>query len=271
MKNIRDYGFIVEENTRHLLGTVYDILIEKGEKTFRRKKYDFECYWIGEVIGNNGSDWLALGKNKDYKTAVLSIPVFINLFSKTENVIGKKVLVKDKGESFPAFTTAFKALGFKNTYDNSPDDFSDEGVIFGTYKNGEELLFALRDKNGAEILISSKGIEFIEEKESNLNITDMEIYKERTIEINGKLRQVIISVVAVGQKLHAGYAITHIDDKFDEKIGKLVAKGRALNERTNLVDMELGKGMDKKFVLYSVADHIFKQLENGKIIIKGVK
>lgn len=101
--------------------------------------------------------------------------------------------------------------------------------------------------------------------------TDMEIYKEKTIEINGKLRQVIVSVSIMNQKVYAGYSITHIDDKFDTNIGKKIAKGRALNDRTNAVDMVIGKGMDKKFILYAIADHVFRNLENGVIQIRGVK
>lgn len=100
---------------------------------------------------------------------------------------------------------------------------------------------------------------------------EMEVFKERTIEVNGKLRQVIVSVLIAGGKVHAGYSITHIDDKFNYEIGKKIAKGRALSERTNLVDMEIGRGMDKKFILYSIADHVFRNLENGVIKIKGVK
>lgn len=35
--------------------------------------------------------------------------------------------------------------------------------------------------------------------------------------------------------------------------------------------MFLGEGMNKKFILYSIADHVFNNIENGKTIIKGIK
>lgn len=108
-------------------------------------------------------------------------------------------------------------------------------------------------------------------KQTNQQTTDMEVFKTKVVKINGADRKVTVAVTVTDGKIGAGYSIVHKDDKFNDTIGKTVAKGRALNERSNLVDMTMGIGMEKKYILYSIADHIFRQLENGKIIIKGIK
>ena len=35
--------------------------------------------------------------------------------------------------------------------------------------------------------------------------------------------------------------------------------------------MDLGRNMDKKYILYSIAEQLFREIESGKIQIKGVK
>lgn len=56
-----------------------------------------------------------------------------------------------------------------------------------------------------------------------------------------------------------------------KKIAIKIARGRALNERTNLVDMEVGKGMGEKYIMYAIAESIIRKIKFGSIKIKGVK
>ena len=41
-------------------------------------------------------------------------------------------------------------------------------------------------------------------------------------------------------------------DKFDKEKSKIISKGRAMNDKTNLItDMVVGIGMNKKYILYA--------------------
>lgn len=84
-------------------------------------------------------------------------------------------------------------------------------------------------------------------------------------------REVTVAVVAIEGVLKAGYSVRMFEDKKIEGLSEKIALGRAMKEKTNLIDMELGRGMDKKYILYSVADSILVQIERGIIPIKGIK
>lgn len=100
---------------------------------------------------------------------------------------------------------------------------------------------------------------------------DVQITKTEKIKINGKSRNVTIVVLNEGKKVKAGYSIRMPQDKANDELGDKIALGRAKNERTNLVDMELGKGLDRKFIMYAIAEDLLKQIERGVIKVKGVK
>lgn len=99
----------------------------------------------------------------------------------------------------------------------------------------------------------------------------MKITKTEKVKINGKSRNVTIVVLNEGKKVKAGYSIRMPQDKENDELGGKIALGRAKNERTNLVDMELGKGLDRKFIMYAIAEDLLKQIERGVIKVKGVK
>lgn len=103
------------------------------------------------------------------------------------------------------------------------------------------------------------------------NFKQMEISKTQVLKINGKKREVTLVVLTEQNKIKAGYSVRVPGDKKNEKLGKSIAKGRALKPKTNLIDMELGKGLDRKFILYAIADDLFKKIERGIIEIKGIK
>lgn len=103
------------------------------------------------------------------------------------------------------------------------------------------------------------------------NFKQMEISKTQVLKINGKKREVTLVVLTEQNKIKAGYSVRVPGDKKNEQLGKSIAKGRALKPKTNLIDMELGKGLDRKFILYAIADDLFKKIERGIIEIKGIK
>lgn len=108
-------------------------------------------------------------------------------------------------------------------------------------------------------------------KETHIKTKPMKISKTETISIKGRKRVTTIVVLINGTQVRAGYSIKAPSDKEDNDLADKIATGRANSDRTNLVTMEVGKGMNKKYILYAVAEDILRQLERGRIEIKGIK
>lgn len=101
----------------------------------------------------------------------------------------------------------------------------------------------------------------------NLSIT-----KTQTVQIGKKKREITITVLSDLGKVRAGYSVRNPEDKkSNPELAKQISTGRAMSDKTNLVDMDLGRNMDKKYILYSIAEQLFREIESGKIQIKGVK
>ena len=48
--------------------------------------------------------------------------------------------------------------------------------------------------------------------------------------------------------------------------------GRALKDKSNILEsIFLGEGMNKKYILYAIADKLLKDIEFKNIEIKGIK
>ena len=84
-------------------------------------------------------------------------------------------------------------------------------------------------------------------------------------------RTVTICITIDQTIVKAGYAVLAPDDKYNEELAQKISFGRAVNDRTNMVEMKCGFGMDKKYIVYAIADNLAKQIDNGKIVIKGIK
>ena len=100
-------------------------------------------------------------------------------------------------------------------------------------------------------------------------VKDMQIFKTKEI-LN---RKVTVCVNVSDNKLiTAGYSVTHPDDEFNNEISKKISIGRALKDKSNILEpMFLGEGMDKKYILYAIADKLLKDIEFRNIQIKGIK
>lgn len=108
-------------------------------------------------------------------------------------------------------------------------------------------------------------------KETKQEVKMVKVVKNQNVKINGVERVLTISVVLVGNKLKGGYAVMLPTDKPNAELAEKIAFGRAMNPKTNLLDMEVGKGMDRKFIFHAVAEDLVRQIERGVVTIKGVK
>ena len=105
-----------------------------------------------------------------------------------------------------------------------------------------------------------------------LNMKNLSITKTQTVQIGKKKREITITVLSDLGKVRAGYSVRNPEDKkSNPELAKQISTGRAMSDKTNLVDMDLGRNMDKKYILYSIAEQLFREIESGKIQIKGVK
>lgn len=102
------------------------------------------------------------------------------------------------------------------------------------------------------------------------------ITKTETVTIGKKKREITITVLTEENnpfKLRAGYSVRNPEDKkSNSELAKQISIGRAMSDKTNMVDMYLGEGMqNKKYILYSIAEQLFRELNSGTRQIKGVK
>lgn len=104
------------------------------------------------------------------------------------------------------------------------------------------------------------------EKEPTKQLTIFKKYELPTVK-----RTVTICIMIDQTIVKAGYAVLAPGDKYNEELAQKISFGRAVNDRTNMVEMQCGFGMDKKYIVYAIADNLAKQIDNGKFVIKGIK
>lgn len=137
--------------------------------------------------------------------------------------------------------------------------------------------WAISDTNKESFELLSK-----EEKTMNISVTNKDSFgllpKEEKNMIIYKTKEILNRTVTVCVKVAsnivvtAGYSVTHPDDDFDKEIAKKISLGRASKDKTNVLEpMFLGEGMEKKYILFAIADAVFRDIENKKITIKGIR
>ena len=103
-------------------------------------------------------------------------------------------------------------------------------------------------------------------------VKPISISKTETVLIGKKKREITITVLIQDGKVRAGYSIRNPEDKkTNPELAKQISTSRALSDKTNLVDMIIGLGMDRKYILYAIAEQLFREIGSGKIQIKGIK
>ena len=140
--------------------------------------------------------------------------------------------------------------------------------------NGKYYVSELKDMIGYTEITFDQFLEYVvKNSETKENKFKMKVTKTSILTIGDVQREVTVTVLSEPNgKIRAGYSVLNPLDKQSENLGKKISLGRAMNNRTNLVDMYLGKGMeDKKYILYSILEQVQKDLSNQKIQIKGIK
>lgn len=137
---------------------------------------------------------------------------------------------------------------------------------------GFEVHWAIPRDSRAYRLATPKEIKESGFKKQEIKKTiNMQVVKQEKVKINGKLRNLTIVVLISEGQVRGGYSVKNPEDKDNETLAIAIARGRAMSDRTNLLDMCIGIGMDKKFILYSIAEHLIRKIKGGSIKIKGVK
>jgi len=106
---------------------------------------------------------------------------------------------------------------------------------------------------------------------TNTDAKELKAALTKTISVKGVEREVTVVVLINNGEVRSGYSVRIPEDKHNKELAEKIAKGRALNDKTNLTTMLVGLGMDKKFILYAIAEDLLRKVSEGKIEIKGVK
>lgn len=98
------------------------------------------------------------------------------------------------------------------------------------------------------------------------------IIKTSKLKFGSQVRDVTI-VVLVDEYLNvrAGYSVRIPGDKPNSKLADTIATGRANSDKTNLLDMKIDPSMIQSYILYALADGLFRRIKRGSLKIKGVK
>lgn len=113
----------------------------------------------------------------------------------------------------------------------------------------------------------------VRQKVSQVIQNNMVVTKTKALKVKGKDRDITVAVILDRNsgEIKGGYSVRMSEDKANDELGNKIAIGRANSPRTNLLEMQCGEGMDKKFILYAIADNILGKIERGVIDIKGVR
>lgn len=107
-----------------------------------------------------------------------------------------------------------------------------------------------------------------ENKSITNNNIQMKYFKTKEI-LN---RSITVCVVVEGDKVNTGYNIRFLTDVEDPERTKTISYGRAMKEKTNLTTgLTITKGLTEKYILAAIANKVLADIENGTIVIKGIR
>ena len=160
--------------------------------------------------------------------------------------------------------------------------FASKGINTGNFvgsnfgKDGDEKRFygvvdghfAVYSKSDFARIVT---LEDLKNNSKQKSIEQMKVFKTKEVTIEGQKRTIVIATVIDNGLVKTGYSVCMPDDKFNPEMGERIALGRAMKDKTNLTpDMVMGVGMDKKYILYAIAEHFLKVVSDGKVV-KGIK
>lgn len=224
----------------------------------------------GEIIGGENIENIFI--NKGYKR--------ISLKELHETI---KPLYKGEIEGFP-FDIVEKMLYYQKIQTGKNDVSIFEDNIFRDKSSGgfnwddteEEYYFwwkviSHKDFNSFYIKYPING----KINKCNINNKEMKIFKTKEVNVKGSenlKRRITICILIDKGSIKAGYSVVAPMDECVKGISEKIAEGRACKK--NMLEKEnmiCGQGMDKKYILYAIADNLFKRIESGTVEIKGVK
>lgn len=101
---------------------------------------------------------------------------------------------------------------------------------------------------------------------------DLKYFQTKTLRVNGIIRDITVAVILKADKLYGGYAVRNPSDtEFNQAKAKLIATGRAMNERTNLLKGESVGSLNHRYILKAIAENLLREIEIGHILIKGIR
>ena len=232
--------------------------------------------YCGYFETSNGWDCFTDYFQNDDKYEVVSFTEYFKR-KKTDNLPPKWKIknCKEVGEFYDEKCRS-KCYSDLDKYEYLPSHNQDDEYILESYRPSPT--FSYGDFNVPEITIEQFRKHVLklnntqqEIKEQNI-MKNLSVTKTQTVQIGKKKREITITVLSDLGKVRAGYSVRNPEDKkSNPELAKQISTGRAMSDKTNLVDMNLGRNMDKKYILYAIAEQLFREIESGKIQIKGVK
>lgn len=153
------------------------------------------------------------------------------------------------------------------------DSYWEVDRCYNFWKHDKEVtfkdVFYYRDK-GYDILSAEQFL-----KDNNINLTtmkDLKYFQTKTLRVNNVKRDITIAVYLKDNELYGGYSVRNPTDiQHDSEKAKLIATGRAMNERTNLLKGESVGSLNHRYILKAIAENLLREIELGNIIIKGIR
>lgn len=109
-------------------------------------------------------------------------------------------------------------------------------------------------------------------QETKVTMKDLKYFQTSILRVNGNKRDITVAVYLRNGCLYGGYAVRNpIDKEFDTDKAKLIATGRAMNERTNILKGESVGSLAHRYILKAIAENLLREIEIGNILIKGIR
>lgn len=101
---------------------------------------------------------------------------------------------------------------------------------------------------------------------------EMSVVKKSDNETTTVPRSITVCVTVDGSNVNTGYAVRRMDDEPNVELAKRISFGRANNTKTNLTKgMLITPQLTEKYILAAIANKVLADIENGTIVIKGIR
>jgi len=147
---------------------------------------------------------------------------------------------------------------------NVRQDYIRVGGIYSVCYVGKDTV---KLENTNSIDWTDTQFELIKQKESQNNI-QMKYFKTKEI----LSRSITVCVTVDGSNVNTGYAVRRMDDEPNVELAKRISLGRANNTKTNLTTgLTITDSLTEKYILAAIANKVLADIENGTIVIKGIR